>query len=48
MFRAKAKPGNICFSRPDLGLNNIKDMSICVHECVRITKFQEGISERES
>ena len=28
MFRAKARPGNICFNRLRLGLTNIKDMSV--------------------
>ena len=37
MFRAKARPGNNCFSRPDLGFKNIKSMN-CVHKCVRVSR----------
>ena len=46
IFKAKTRPENICFSRPSLGLKNIKGISVrvheCVHECVRITKLQKG------
>ena len=47
MFRAKARPGNIYFNRPGLGLKiNIKDMSVYERESVRITKLRKGIPQR--
>ena len=47
MFRAKARPGNMCFNRPGLGPKiNIKGMSIYVPKCVRITRLREGIRQR--
>lgn len=34
MFKAKARLGNVCFSRPGLGVKvNIKSLSVDVHEC---------------
>ena len=33
-------PGNICFSRPGLGLKSIKSTSVCAHKCNE--GFEEG------
>lgn len=48
MFKAKVKPWNIYLSLRSLSLKNIKNMNVWVHECVRITKLRESISQKES
>ena len=44
MFRVEARPGNICFSRPSLGLKILG--CVCVRECAQYESFEKAYRKR--